>query len=488
MSKNISVFSIGLYSVCGLFLLAILAFDPIGSEPQGDVWKFWGRFHPVVLHLPVALLILLALMEALVLSRIKPELKEATHFVLNLTVLSAPLAVATGVMLAYGEGSNEELVRDHMRNGIFLALACVVLGFLKQFDWTKGARVGYGATMVVAICLLGVASHDGGSITHGRDYLTKYMPNGMRPFFGLAVEEKELIASADELRVFEHVIQPMVEQNCLSCHNPDKLKGELNLETYEGHLAGGEIGPAIVPGDLDESEFYFRITLPRDDEEFMPPDEKPPLSEAEVALVAWWIENGAPKDAKVGEISGPPSEVERYIATVFSQMLSAEDLERLQKEREELYADLSALKAETGLVIEPSGPDSTEFFLHAHSISKSFENEALNSLVPYAAHFVKADLSGTLLDDGAFDSLSKFENLRTLNLSKTSLSGDGIDKLATLENLEVLNLYGTDVGENRLEDLAKLTQLKKLYLFQTELHTDALLEQLRARLPNCEVM
>ena len=50
---------------------------------------------------------------------------------------------------------------------------------------------------------------------------------------------------------------------------------------------------AIVPGQPAQSELYRRITLPTDDEEFMPTDGKPALSPAQVKLIAEWITAGA---------------------------------------------------------------------------------------------------------------------------------------------------------------------------------------------------
>src|SRR3546814_6064659 len=59
-------------------------------------------------------------------------------------------------------------------------------------------------------------------------------------------------------------------------------------------LAGGESGPSIVPGDPENSELYRRITLPEDHDEFMPAEGKTGFNEDQVALIRWWIEQGAP--------------------------------------------------------------------------------------------------------------------------------------------------------------------------------------------------
>ncbi|MBK1877060.1 c-type cytochrome domain-containing protein [Pelagicoccus mobilis] len=484
-TRNISLFLI-LVGVTGM--IGLLLANPLDGEPRSDFLQFLGRFHPVTLHLPIAFVGMLALMELLVSACKMEQLKGAKGFVLLLSILSTILAVVTGFLLAFSSGSDEPLVLSHMRNGVLLAIACLGLGALKLFDSKRVAVVGYRLLLCGSVLLVAYASHEGGSITHGRDYLTRYMPDPLRVVLGLEVEQKATVAKVEDLVVYRDLIHPMMEQNCLSCHNTDKTKGELNLESYAGHLAGGEIGPAIVPHDLDASELYFRVTLPRDDEEFMPPDEKPPLSEAEIALIEWWIEQGAPAEATLGELADLSAAVETYVADVFSKMLTPEEIERLNEERAALYAALADLQSDTGVLIEPVEANALEFSIYAHSVAREFEDKSLLPFEDFADRIVSADFSSSKISDEAISSISKFSNLKHLVLSKTQLTGKALGELAKLQKLESLNLYGSSLEADRLPELAKLVQLKKLYLFQTELHTDELLEELRSKLPDCEVL
>ncbi len=465
----------------GLWWLS--ASDPLTGEAQDTLWRFLGRFHPVVLHLPIGLILLLVLLEGLGLRRKESKSAELVPLVLGLTIVTTVVAVLTGTMLAYGEGANEPLVREHMRNGIWLAMATLMLGVLR----TRPSLLTYRLMLVVTVGLLFVTSHQGGSLTHGSDYLTKYAPDSVRRLVGLPVAEKIVVHRPEDLVVFDHLVKPIVEQNCQSCHNPDKMKGELNLSTFEGHLAGGELGPAVVPFDVDASELIFRVTLPMDDEEFMPPDEKPPLSADEIALLTWWIEQGASKDQKVGAASAVPAPVDAYIRRMFAAMLTPAEREELNAARVRMYEELAEFRTVYGLLILPVEANSTEFTLETNAVRKRFDDQLLAELEPYGQHFVAADLSGTILTDEAVTSLAKFSNLRTLNLSRTQLSGQTIGGLAELTHLESLNLYGSALTPQALDGLAKLTQLKKLFLFQTELESPELVQQLRSALPNCEI-
>ncbi|HRH95927.1 MAG TPA: SUMF1/EgtB/PvdO family nonheme iron enzyme [Prosthecobacter sp.] len=94
---------------------------------------------------------------------------------------------------------------------------------------------------------------------------------------------------------FEKHIQPILEQNCLSCHNPDKAKGDLILSTKKEAFSTGENAPNIVAFDLKKSAIYHSTTLAADDDDLMPPKKSGgPLSKEDVNFLKLWIEQGAP--------------------------------------------------------------------------------------------------------------------------------------------------------------------------------------------------
>lgn len=97
-------------------------------------------------------------------------------------------------------------------------------------------------------------------------------------------------------------IQPILEQNCVSCHNPEKDKGEWILTTKKQAFETGESAPNIVPFSLEKSAIYHLTTLAEDDDDLMPPKKSGgPLKKEEIALLKGWIEQGAvwPEDVKL---------------------------------------------------------------------------------------------------------------------------------------------------------------------------------------------
>lgn len=97
-------------------------------------------------------------------------------------------------------------------------------------------------------------------------------------------------------------IQPILEQNCVSCHNPEKDKGEWILSTKKQAFETGESAPNIVAFNLAKSAIYHLTTLGEDEDDLMPPKKSGgPLKKEEIAMLKGWIEQGAvwPDDVKL---------------------------------------------------------------------------------------------------------------------------------------------------------------------------------------------
>lgn len=92
---------------------------------------------------------------------------------------------------------------------------------------------------------------------------------------------------------FTESVQPILEQNCLSCHQESKDKGGLRLDNKADAFAGGDSGEAIVPGFPDESPLYTLTILPEGHDDIMPP-KGDPLTQEQTDTLKAWIEQGAP--------------------------------------------------------------------------------------------------------------------------------------------------------------------------------------------------
>jgi mono/diheme cytochrome c family protein len=104
-------------------------------------------------------------------------------------------------------------------------------------------------------------------------------------------------ARADEPVDFARDVMPIFAANCHRCHGPEKQEGGLKLHRGADALRGGDSGAAITPGQSAESILYQYVSGTGDN--VMPPEgDGEPLTEPQVALIARWIDQGAPWPAE----------------------------------------------------------------------------------------------------------------------------------------------------------------------------------------------
>ena len=101
---------------------------------------------------------------------------------------------------------------------------------------------------------------------------------------------------------YESQIQPIFNNNCVFCHQ-NGGSATLNLATYSGVMSGGWSGPAIIAGDYQNSLLYQRIIQPTGTDGSMPPND--PLSQAQIDLIAQWIEEGAGNSLSTDDVFLP---------------------------------------------------------------------------------------------------------------------------------------------------------------------------------------
>jgi hypothetical protein len=176
----------------------------------------------------------------------------------------------------------------------------------------------YRVSLFAALVLLVPASHLGGSITHGRDFLTRYAPAPVRVLLGgsIVCETITLAASPPvQQKVFAGVIKPILQQRCSACHGPEKHKAELRLDSLEALLRGGQDGPVIKAGHAKDSPLIQCLLSPLDADGHMPPENQPQPTVEEIALLEWWINDGASSTQRVVDLK-PKPEIRRLLEIV----------------------------------------------------------------------------------------------------------------------------------------------------------------------------
>jgi hypothetical protein len=92
---------------------------------------------------------------------------------------------------------------------------------------------------------------------------------------------------------FEREVRPILELNCLSCHDGRVLPGRLDLTTRERALAGRHRGRAFLsPGRPDDSLILTAISRQGTHPKLMPQRDLS-LTEEDIGTLREWIEEGA---------------------------------------------------------------------------------------------------------------------------------------------------------------------------------------------------
>ncbi|MFT7161186.1 MAG: putative membrane protein [Bacteroidia bacterium] len=449
-------------------LMLILLILPAIDMPL--VLLFIGRFHPMLLHFPIVLIFFVFMLEALKFSGVKNISPVFSQITLIAASLSCMIVVIAGYLL-FGSGDySGDLVITHFRGGIFSGIGIFITTyffFLGEWIGKYFSKLYLGALIVTNFIVI-YTSHQGGSLTHGQNYLTEYSSE----IFG---SNDIPLKPREELLVYEDLIAPFVETKCLSCHNDHKKKGDYLMTSYQALLKGGESGlPAIPEGKPEESELLNRVLLPLDHDDHMPPEGKKPLNEYEIDILKFWVSKGALEGMMVKNITNDS------VNTVIDSYLpeSNKMVNRLMQTKEEmakLNVELQAVAKDLKISITQDQESDGKFFaLSMLFPPASFTDEDLQELQPYYSVFSKVSLvSSDITDDGLYF-LGKMTNLRALYLQKTSIDGSGLVYLRELPFLEKLNLSYTQVNDASVLELIAHPDLKEIYLHNNEISPDVI--------------
>lgn len=271
-----------------------------------DFIYFLGRFHVLVLHIPIGIIVAIFVLELLARKPKYRHLEAASSFLWMGAAISAIVTVALGYMHFAEGGFEGPSGAQHRTFGTALAVLITVIALLRSSRFAPNYMPVYLPAAALMLILASITGHYGGNLTHGSTYLVAYAPQPIRSLAGLP-PRRPPVESLEAADPFLDLVGPMFQARCESCHNEDKRQGELVLTSYEGLMRGGETGDAVIEGRPDFSELYHRITLPSSDDAFMPAEGNTPLTAAQIAIIEWWIEAGLPNETRMDQVELQPS-------------------------------------------------------------------------------------------------------------------------------------------------------------------------------------
>ncbi|MEH6769613.1 FN3 associated domain-containing protein [Maribacter arcticus] len=428
-----------------------------------------GHLHPLFVHLPIGIILLTFLLEVYSRFIAKKPFDEVIEFTLLVAGVTALLSLGTGWLLGEESGYDEDALFLHRWMAVAFTITTLLLYLVKRSK-RNGVNKTYIPLFLIVLGLISLTGHFGGNMTHGEDYLF--------------VEEKKeiVITNVQEAQVYAQIIQPILDDKCMSCHNASKSKGGLVMSSPNEMIKGGDNGRLLdtLSGSTG-SLFLERVHLPIENEDHMPPKGKVQLTDNEKALLEWWMENNHCFDCRVMELYTE----ERMAAVLTSLEQDTSAIAVLSKEAKEVPKDWLQGMRNAGIPIQTLSGKNQLLAVNLAGID-SITKDQLEALEEYAPNIVEIDLGFSNFNDELMSYIRPFKNLLKLKLQNTKVT-DAIGKyLVDFELLESLNLYGTSVTDKLIQELKRNKKLQNIYLWKTDVTDDGLV-QLQRNLPNLTI-
>jgi uncharacterized membrane protein len=453
----------------GLVMLApvvvvttLVAFFPPDGNERTEWVQFIGRFHPLFVHFPIALFLLVPVLEIVGRSARSSYLRLSVDFVLALATLGATWAAILGWCLGRSGGYSGTLIAQHMWGGVLLSIICWLCWLLRTQLPEFG--VAYALALALGVGLVGWTGYRGGQLSLGRNHLTEHMPSALRSLLRLEETSAASALRVDPNTFYGARIHPIFAAHCISCHGADKHRANLRLDSYRALMKGGEDGPVIRTGSVQNSDLFRRIALPAGHDDFMPKG-KPPLTADELKTIELWIGAGASETLAFNAIKGAPSGA----GTTAPAELKFEEIDTaaVGKLRSAIVPAVTQLQRHFPNILEFDSRASDDLRLNASILGSKFGDRDLEAFASIAEHITVADLSRTAVTDHSASAIAAMKRLRVLRLTETQVTDATLLRLDNLTQLESLSVYGTQVTPAVLPIIAKLPKLSHFYTGQT---------------------
>lgn len=297
-----------------------------------------------------------------------------------------------------------------------------------------------------------------------------------------------MLRAADKVD-FVKDVAPILAEHCVKCHGEEKQKGKLRLDSKADATKGGKSGkPLLAGGDASKNELFRRVSLPKGDDDVMPPEDGP-LPEKAIAVLKEWITQGAewPEGATVKAAAKAGAAANLAPETPAMPRRPVPPLPELPKDFKPAAGEANAIATLTKAGIEPRPIAQNSPWKEVNFRLKGAEvNDKTLEPLRELTSLIEVRLGTTKVTDAGLASLQGLSQLQVLSLESTGVTDAGLEKIKGLGNLVYLNLYATGVTDAGLQQLTGLKHLRNLYLWQTKTTPDGV-KKLQEALPGCEI-
>ena len=165
------VIALGVFAIIVAVSASLLLGSVHGSPPT--LLAFLGRFHPLLVHLPIGMFVLVVLAESATLLprlQLRARIDPVLGLALPVTVLGALAAFVLGHLLALTGDYPEHVLGWHKRLELFAVIGAALALIAWELQERKAfaqARTLYRGLLFASVGLLSIGAHFGGTITHG---------------------------------------------------------------------------------------------------------------------------------------------------------------------------------------------------------------------------------------------------------------------------------------------------------------------------------
>jgi len=530
---------------CHMLIPMLLAAETPVVDPW---WQVFGRLHPLVLHFPIVLIMLGALVVLvqwvfwrrgasgstdLESYRRGDQPSSVVQFCLWGGVGFAGIAVWTGWVLGDAKTDDLETLLLHRWFSIAVLVAMVltavfdVLRRSARWPWATPARL---LSFVAAAILVAITGHLGAEMKWGPGYVLKPLAKARAAEAAAAGEANTAPGTGDAADEGAGEtpstptpqasgatwvdVEALLSSRCERCHGEDKQKGSMQLIPWASMFEGNPKFWVVKPGDPDASLLLTRVGLPTTDDDRMPPEgEGNPLTDQQQTLLRDWIAAGAPGphgQQPPAAATSPAPSVPPAITPTPPESTHESQPPSTGDEQPSTPPSVQAPGRTNPTTVQPGPFDqAAEDEVIASLRARGVRTGPLHGGSPWlevdfarleppatdadcdglgalAGNLWTCSVAGTSITDAAMATLATCLELRRLRLDRTSIGDAGIAAIESLQRLEMLNCFDTNVSDVSVEAIANLRGLKSVYLGSTKM-TDAGLTRLRKVRPDVDV-
>jgi hypothetical protein len=241
-----------------------------------------------------------------------------------------------------------------------------------------------------------------------------------------------LVANQDSF--YNSRIDPIMEKYCAACHDDNKAKGQLRLDSFRQLTFSGKSGADLTL--LDNNLLLERMSLPATDRLAMPPFGRERHNDAELALIKLWLTKGG---------SGTLTEEDFPEAPAKAKVIKFYDIDwqKIDEQRLAYKTQVEKLQEQYPHVLHYQARTSHLLVLDVFSMKSRFDDQVLEQFSQALAPVISE-----------------------LNLANSSISSHAVEHLLTMTNLTKLHTQGTQIQKSDVSQLAKLPTLETLVLDQ----------------------